>query len=225
MIKRILLFCMLGTTLCYAREYLYLEVTGTDSTYRTWQVETYERGYKVSVDDPRCFQIYILDSCFQTLAWERNNKDEATVIKGELKDHQMILKGTFQNNMYEAAYPTGNYPWFQKYAFSLKGFIASPEKKKEFVVLRYANLEPFTLQIVKEKDETIAMNHVDVLCCRAKLSVTGWKSRFYSVKFWFRKSDGLFVRFEGVNGPPGTPTTTIELIEEREGLFGSIQSM
>lgn len=223
MIKPILILCLLSVNLCQASEYLYLEVTGTDSVYRTWQVESNEQGFNLRVDDPRCSQSYYLDSSFQTLAWERVNKDEATAVKGELKDRQLILKGTLQDQLVEVSYSTRKAPWLQKYAFSLKGFVLSPEKKKEFIVLRYTNLEPVTLQIVKEKDVIMTVNHEEILCCQTKLSVTGWKSRFYSVKFWFRKSDGQFVRFEGVNGPPGTPVTIIELVEERDDLLGSTQ--
>lgn len=49
---------------------------------------------------------------------------------------------------------------------------------------------------------------------RVRVSPWGLLSLFWSSLYWFRPSDGAFLRYEAVRGLPGTPKTVVELIEE-----------
>jgi hypothetical protein len=49
---------------------------------------------------------------------------------------------------------------------------------------------------------------------KVKVTLNNWMSKFWSNYYWFRKADGVFLRSEGVNGPPGTPVTVMTMVSE-----------
>jgi hypothetical protein len=42
----------------------------------------------------------------------------------------------------------------------------------------------------------------------------GSSRRFFSMRYWFRSSDGMMIRYEGKESGPGSADLTLELIEE-----------
>ena len=67
----------------------------------------------------------------------------------------------------------------------------------------------------KEGEEEIKIGNKKYHTVKIKVTLKGWLSMFWHSYYWFRKNDGVFVKFEGVRGGPFTPKTTIQLIEER----------
>ena len=49
---------------------------------------------------------------------------------------------------------------------------------------------------------------------RVRFTVPGIAPLFWSASWWFRASDGVFLRYEMPRGMPGTPKTVLELIGE-----------
>ena len=70
------------------------------------------------------------------------------------------------------------------------------------------------MQAREEKEEGIPVDGRALEAMRVKVSPWGLLSLFWSSLYWYRSSDGTFVRFEGVRGLPGTPKTVVELIGE-----------
>ena len=64
--------------------------------------------------------------------------------------------------------------------------------------------------------ESLSAQNKKVQAQKVKVSLSGPKSMFWHSYYWFGINDGIFLRYEGVNGPPGTPqtTTTLTAIEQ-----------
>jgi len=58
---------------------------------------------------------------------------------------------------------------------------------------------------------------IDVLgkkenCTKVKVTLDSFLSIFWSVNYWFRNTDGLFVRYEGLKGGPASPKKHISIL-------------
>jgi hypothetical protein len=71
------------------------------------------------------------------------------------------------------------------------------------------------LSVQKGGREPIVVAGTRVEAVRLKMTVPGLPVLFWSAPWWFRASDGTFLRFEMAQGMPGTPKTILELIGEQ----------
>ena len=83
-----------------------------------------------------------------------------------------------------------------------------------FWVVQPYDGQAFLMQAREEKAEDIPVDGRTLEARRVKVSPWGILSLFWSSLYWFRLSDGTFLRYEAVRGLPGTPKTVVELIEE-----------
>jgi hypothetical protein len=69
------------------------------------------------------------------------------------------------------------------------------------------------LQLVAKKAGTVnqSVHGRETAVEEINVSLAGLLSLFGSASYWFQKDDGIFVRYEGPGGPPGSPRTTVQL--------------
>jgi hypothetical protein len=72
----------------------------------------------------------------------------------------------------------------------------------------------YLMQARGEKEEAIAVDGRTLEGMRVRVSPRGILAALWSSLYWFRPSDGAFLRYEAVRGLPGTPKTVVELIQE-----------
>ena len=109
-----------------------------------------------------------------------------------------------------------NRPWYQAWNLSFSRFVLSGRGRQEFWTLRDSDLKEFVMVVIRENEEVIELNGQAVEAVKVKVTLNNWMSKFWKVHYWFRKSDGVFLRYEGANGPPGTPLTVTELKSEAQ---------
>jgi hypothetical protein len=63
----------------------------------------------------------------------------------------------------------------------------------------------------KIRTEKILVQEREVETQNIRVKLTGFKAIFWHSDYWFRRSDGLFLKYRGVEGPPGTPETVMTL--------------
>lgn len=103
-------------------------------------------------------------------------------------------------------------PWIQSIERSLRDFVLSPRDRMEFWTIQPGDLELRKLQAVRRGHDLIQVDGEPVTAYEVRISLPGIGSMFWSATYWFRRSDGQFVRYEGVRGWPGTPKTVVEKI-------------
>jgi len=107
--------------------------------------------------------------------------------------------------------------WYQAAEYSLMNFVLSGEKSCKYWLVSPADLKATKFVAYNEGIETITLNKSRVQAFRVRVTLDNWMSVFWSVNYWFRASDGLYIKFEGSRGVPGTPKTLVEIIGE-EGI-------
>ena len=106
--------------------------------------------------------------------------------------------------------------WYQAAEYSLMNFVLSGEKSCKYWLVSPADLKATKFVAYNEGIETITLNKSKVQAYRVRVTLDNWMSVFWSVNYWFRASDGLYIKFEGARGAPGTPKTLVEIIGEQE---------
>jgi hypothetical protein len=125
------------------------------------------------------------------------------------------LRGTLNGKPVDRTLDIDASPWFAMIELSLPGWvIGGGAKRISFWVLDSSQGEAHRLAAEKMGRETISVAGADVEAIRVRLTAPGVPAFLWSSPWWFRASDGAFLRYEIARGMPGTPKTVLELIAE-----------
>lgn len=149
-----------------------------------------------------------------TVRWELRDPGAGTDLVVEREGNLLVAKGKFKGKEVAKEFKVDSLPWYQFVEVSLAAFVRSDEEKTEFWIIEPSNLKHYKMVALKQKTEYITINNQEAEAVRIKVTLPGMASLFWSTLYWYRKSDGVYLRFEGVRGGPGTPKTIVELISE-----------
>jgi len=210
-----LLTVVIFNQLVFAAEntFIYKETTGKTSINSKWRVISQDEGYSIIAENSDEYHRVLCNQDLATISWEFKNTELKTELLVKRNGNRLIVNGRFKNKQINEEYEIDHLPWFEFVEVSLSRFVQSEEEKIEFWILQPNNLKLYKMVAIKQNTETINLNGQDVEALQLKLTLPGLASLFWSSTYWFRKSDGVFIRYEGVRGGPGTPKTTVELIK------------
>ena len=129
--------------------------------------------------------------------------------------NSIILKGKSSSKIIDKIIQIDENPWKQSMSYSLSEFALSDEKKIEYWIIRMDKFKGVKMQAEKDNIEDITINRKLFHTVKVKISSAGVLSKLWHGYYWYRVSDGLFLRYEGLNGLPGSTKTIIE-IQEKE---------
>ncbi|MDA3813594.1 MAG: hypothetical protein PF570_05000 [Candidatus Cloacimonetes bacterium] len=155
---------------------------------------------------------YNLDGTTQKFTYKDsiNNIDLSAIKDSE----NVILKGIFGDKVIDAIVELDESPWKQSMSYSLSEFALSGEDKIKYWIIRLDKFKSEKMQAEKTGSEDIIINSKLYHTIKVKISAVGLRSKFWSGHYWFRDSDGLFLRYEALNGLPGSTKTVIEILEK-----------
>lgn len=193
-------------------QHQYLKKTGSELIVFDWNLE---RGddLKLTTDLGKERDITRMAVDFSTQSWSVDNPTTETNMEVLRKDNKLIFSGTFEGEKIEKTSTIDAAPWYQALSLSLRQFTDQSRNHSEFWSIRPDNLTVHHLQVSREAEEILNLNGISSTVIKLKIQLTGLKSAFWSCHYWLRKSDGLFVRYEGSSGPPGWPLTIVELMD------------
>jgi len=179
----------------------YYEVVETDTLIK--------RIYKIGKEQ----QISYYNKNYQTTKFVYQDKDSNYTV---VPQHGKLVASGIRDGekLYEEFKLEEDSPWWQSMSYSLSRFVNSEAQEVSYQVFVIGKLDVMQMQAEKEEIETIAIEGTNYNASKVKISISGFWGNFWSAYYWFRESDGLFLKYEGANGPPGTPTTLIEFIEK-----------
>ncbi len=158
------------------------------------------------------------DNSFKSIFYEIiNEKNNIRIMRADLKNGKLaIRKGSLT-----ASVPVGK-TWRQSNLY-LSDFINSSNEKIYFSILPdisepdtdMNDIETMEFVFKDKEDEDVRVNGKSVKAVKMIMTFPGFKSLFWKAEFWYRKNDGLLVKYKMARGAPGTPYTIGELIEEK----------
>ena len=123
------------------------------------------------------------------------------------------VQGTLGGRPLFRVLPIDARPWYETLERSLCGYALSRSATPVlFWIVHPWEARAYLLQGRWEAEQDVQVNDRAVAAMRVRVGPVGVLSLFWSTLYWFRSSDGRFLRYEGVRGLPGTPKTVVELI-------------
>ncbi len=154
----------------------------------------------------------------ESLSWTHRHPAEDTEYTAVRDGRTIEVSGRSQGEEVAEIFTLrGEAPWIQSIERSLREFALSEDRRMEFWTIQPGDIQLRKLQALRRGRDTVAVDDTPTDAWEIRLSLPGIASLFWSATYWFRTSDGLFVRSEAVRGWPGTPVTVVELVEEAVG--------
>jgi len=122
---------------------------------------------------------------------------------------------TSYQNGYENHYEylwDGNTPWIQAIELSMINFIKSDSSSMKFWLINPSDGKKMDMIAIKEGTYQLDVLGKKEKCTKVRVTLDSFLSIFWSVNYWFRNTDGLFVRYEGLKGGPASPKKQIFIL-------------
>jgi len=192
-------------------EHHYLKQTGSRAISFDWHLRSGEDlKLTTTLGDER--DVTRMRTDFSTQEWSVADPSTETAIDVIREENKLVFSGIFKGKGYNRTISIDSFPWYQALSLSLRQFVNDNLKHLEFWSIRPDTLDIHRLQVNRVAEEVLELEGAEYQIIKLKIQLTGLKAPFWSCYYWLRKSDGLFLRYEGPSGPPGWPLTTVELV-------------
>ncbi|MBN2232019.1 MAG: hypothetical protein JW781_04250 [Deltaproteobacteria bacterium] len=192
----------------------YEEATGAERHIFAWRLTVGEQAVITSTEENKRFR-NVCDLSGVTRGWEMQQGGH-TDVQARREGNVIVLSGTCEGVALDRRLPVDDAPWLQPLSYSFRSFIAGEDDEIEFWTIRPDKLKAVKMKAERREIESLMVDGRPVAARKVRISLTGLMGRLWAGYYWFRCEDGLFLRYEGVHGPPGTPKTLINLYA-REG--------
>ncbi len=196
-----------------AQEYRYAGLFG-DNSYEISVRKYHEEGKpKLVLEEEKRYSEHTFHPEMGTEKWVLRDEKEDHQFTARRVGDQIHVQGKFQGEAIDKTVAVDERLWFNKLDHGLSYFAASDQEELSFWVLKLvSDMDPIEFNAEKEGIEQLTMDEQTYEAIRIKLTIDNFiLSKLWSAELWYRTSDGLFLRYEGTNGGPGTPKTIIEL--------------
>jgi hypothetical protein len=154
------------------------------------------------------------DRGYRTIRWQVTDASDGTDFVAERRGDTIVIEGRFKGESVRKTLTVDDAPWYQATSLSLRGLIASNLSELVFWTIRPDTLTPHKIKAVKKETETAASEKNPEELQHIRLRATGMLAPFWKSDYWFTLPRGIFQRFEGPSGPPGSPMTVVTRLEK-----------
>ncbi len=213
--KKYIIFILFLPTLLFSEATNYYEIAiGEDVYYSSFSTTTTDSLilyiYRHEVEEQ--INYYNFDGITQKFTHKDSTRSIDLIA---IKDgRNVILKGISEEKNIDTIIKLDESPWKQSMSYSLSDFALGNIEKIEYWIIRLDKFKGEKMQAEKAGTEVITIQSTQYNTVKVKISASGLRSKFWSGNYWFRASDGLFLKYEGWNGLPGSTKTIIEFIEK-----------
>lgn len=209
------LSCLLvAGTLPAAESYVYRETRGAETNLYVWTLDAVDNDVRVTfAQDP---QTHVTLCQPNGAAFRWSFRDDNTEVQAHRVGQEVIITGQRGGQPFNKRIDVGDEPWYQPLSYSLRQFVHSDSSTARFWLMRPDTFDTLRLKAERAGRERIATQTGDVLADKVRISTTGLLSGMWAAYYWFDADTGVFLRYEGVNGLPGTPKTVIQLLKSEQ---------
>ncbi|MDD5195120.1 MAG: hypothetical protein PHQ96_05560 [Candidatus Omnitrophica bacterium] len=198
----------------YAQNLEYSQTTANTHTTFSWHIEKQGNDTELNVirENGQIRYVSKNNAHLATTHWFYKNQAANTEFTAERRGNSIFVEGTNNGKSFKSSIDIDSAPWYQPMSFSLANLVCSQSDSVAFWTINPENLKAFKMAANKIKKEIISrIAGQEIPAQKVKVRLAGFRSGFWHAYYWFRIKDGLFIRYEGVDGPPGTPLTEINL--------------
>jgi hypothetical protein len=200
----------------------YREVDGDRRTTHTITIVPAGTGYGVELTSRRdggdaVRQTFRVAAGLSTQGWSFSDPGRRMELAAAVRGGEIVLSGSFQGKKVDERFDADGAPWNQLFQMGLGPFVLSGRKSMSFRSIGTqgpGELKIGKMTVTRQGEEAIELNGRTVAAVRVRISLSGLLSVFWHGDYWYRKSDGRFLRYRGKNRSGG-PVAVSELIEEK----------
>ncbi len=196
-------------------EYSYRQRKGAQESTNTWTRRMIKPGRIELTATKKAtgeFDRMICDSSYGTLEWFYTNKINHTSLHAMRETDSIRITGQVKGKPVNKTIKIETVAWHQFSEFAFSRILADRQDNVIYSTFWPEKMSFYKMKAARIGEEKIRINGKVFDTIKVKVTLDGFKSIFWSSKYWFRKSDYLFLKYEGVNGLAGTDTTVVELI-------------
>lgn len=186
----------------------YRETTGDESVSFTWTLKE-EDDIRLTVIRPHERFVNIFDRSGETMRWSHTGPQRHVTARRQ--DDRIILNGELDGEAVQKEWAVGDAPWYQALSYCLRAFLHSADTTIEFWMIRPDTVDAVKLRAEKAEVASVNVNGRCFDARKVEVCRTGFLSLFWQGEYWYRVEDGLFLKYRGIHGPPGTPPTVVEV--------------
>ncbi|BBO86093.1 hypothetical protein DSCO28_66590 [Desulfosarcina ovata subsp. sediminis] len=146
---------------------------------------------------------------YDTRRWRVAADNGRTALIAERVGAAITIRGRFKGDTVNKVLAIDDAPWYQATSLSLRQLVASEAKEKCFWTIRIDTLSAHKIKAIKKGVENLNKNACQQSLMHIRLTLTGFLAPFWKSDYWFALPGGIFDRFKGPSGPPGSPMTTV----------------
>ncbi|HUV06311.1 MAG TPA: hypothetical protein VMX75_01200 [Spirochaetia bacterium] len=213
LLSSLLFCCVCG----FGETRTYRETTGEETLILTQRIEPVPEGYSVVQRAEKSGTLVIrarmtLDSDFATLAWEYSDSRKGIQLSAYRMGDVIVLTGRREGKRVDRKLQISSDPWFQAYPLSFEKFVVSGHKQRLYWSVNPSDTNAYDFSVTRRGVEEVTVNGRQEQASHLYITLRGFRSAFWHADSWHRISDGMYFRYEGASGGPGSPLTTSELI-------------
>jgi hypothetical protein len=195
-----------------SESYHYREVTGEATKDVSWRLVKDEH-YVLTYTSATSCHVTTTTLDYDTIRWKLVNGEEGADLSAERKGNHITVRGRLKGRPIDKTFEIDASPWYQATSLSLRDLVASDETERLFWTLRLDSLGAHKIRAIKQGMQTVETTGQSKTVLRIRLMLPGLLAPFWKSDCWFSMPEGIFFRFEGPSGPPGSPKTTVTRLE------------
>ncbi len=199
--------------LCFAEQHIYRQTTGDKEVLLSWSLLAVDNSELTTTIGPELDVTYF-DGDYATHRWTVDDPETQTRLEVRREENRLIFAGVFRGEALEKSVDIDDSPWYQALSYALRLYHEGEGERQEFWSVRPDTLDVYRMQVNLVGEEQLTIQGETIATLKLKIRLTGLRAKFWSSSYWLRKNDGVFVRYEGPSGPPGSPMTVVELHDD-----------
>ena len=155
------------------------------------------------------------DATEATVKYRVVSPSRKTAYSALRKGNVIDVSGVLAGKPFSRTLQIDSHPWYETMEVSLSHYaLGGVQQPLLFWVVQPWDANAYLMQAKVEPEQMISVDEARLHAMPVLVSAAGFLSLFWSTLYWYRSTDGLYVRYEGVRGGPGTPLTVVEMIAE-----------
>ncbi|MCP4156372.1 MAG: hypothetical protein GY757_52150 [bacterium] len=227
--NKIILVCLLalftGILPLNAATRVYHEKTRDKTDVHNFTFTESTSGFTVDLktlknDGLEITQQFKLHPNFSTWYWHYNCPEKNTSISATRRGNKITMSATDEGKKVKKVFDINDLAWNQTFNVGLEKFALDSKYTMKFWAIGVGG--PGNLKITKFKVKrkefqniTLSRGPESIESVHVTISLSGILSLFWTGKYWYRKSDGRFLRYKGKN-KRGAPVTVMELVSSSD---------
>jgi hypothetical protein len=194
--------------------YHYREETGASVKDVVWRLSK-DEAFTLTYDSLVERHVTTTGPDYDTRGWQVTADGGQTRFSAERVGRAIFVRGTFRGAPVDKRLEIDQSPWYQATSLSLRELVASVDSERVFWTIRMDTLTAHKIRAIKKGVEAVESDENRKELLRIQLTLPGMLAPFWKSDYWFALPEGVFFRFKGPSGPPGSPTTIVTRVSSQ----------